>query len=117
MSIISTRLLISDKKRQFLDLKIGNPMMQKVTRMETTQAKEISSLIYQYVALYSSAKQEGQGLSVVLRNNQEVSRTWAPVEDSPGILQRVGPHNVQKLGVLGLATVQKRNAMQKIFVN
>lgn len=75
MSIISTRLLISDKKRQFLDLKIGNPMMQKVTRMETTQAKEISSLIYQYVALYSSAKQEGQGLSVVLRNNQEVSRT------------------------------------------
>ena len=37
MSIISTRLLISDKKRQFLDLKIGNAMMQKVTRMETSQ--------------------------------------------------------------------------------
>lgn len=37
MSIISTRLLISDKRRQFLDLKIGNQMMQKVTRMETTQ--------------------------------------------------------------------------------
>lgn len=37
VSIISTRLLISDKKRQFLDLKIGNTMMQKVTRMETTQ--------------------------------------------------------------------------------
>ena len=37
MSIISTRLLISDKKRQFLDLKIGNAVMQKVTRMETSQ--------------------------------------------------------------------------------
>ena len=43
--------------------------------MTVFQAKEISSLIYQYVALYSSAKQEGQGLAVVLRNNQEVSRT------------------------------------------
>lgn len=59
VSIISTRLLISDKKRQFLDLKIGNTMMQKVTRMETTQAKEISNLIYKYVAVHSSAKQEG----------------------------------------------------------
>ncbi|KAJ7340298.1 hypothetical protein OS493_003031 [Desmophyllum pertusum] len=71
VSIISTRLLISDKKRQFLDLKIGNVMMQKVTRMETTQAKEISNLIYKYVAIHSSAKQEGQGLAVVLRSQQE----------------------------------------------
>lgn len=74
MSIISTRLLISDKRRQFLDLKIGNQMMQKVTRMETTQAKEISSLVYKYVEMYSSAKQEGQGPAVVPRNNQEATR-------------------------------------------
>lgn len=74
MSIISTRLLISDKRRQFLDLKIGNQMMQKVTRMETTQAKEISTLVYKYVEMYSSAKQEGQGPAVVPRNNQEATR-------------------------------------------
>lgn len=74
MSIISTRLLISDKRRQFLDLKIGNQMMQKVTRMETTQAKEISTLVYMYVEMYSSAKQEGQGPAVVPRNNQEATR-------------------------------------------
>lgn len=74
MSIISTRLLISDKKRQFLDLKIGNAMMQKVTRMETSQAKEISNLIYKYVSLHSSAKQDGQGLAVVLRTQQEYQK-------------------------------------------
>lgn len=38
------------------------------------QAKEISNLIYKYVAMYSSAKQEGQGLAGVLRNNQEAQR-------------------------------------------
>ncbi|XP_078347643.1 unconventional myosin-XV-like isoform X3 [Oculina patagonica] len=74
MSIISTRLLISDKKRQFLDLKIGSAMMQKVTRMETSQAKEISNLIYKYVAMHSSAKQEGQGLAGVMRSQQESQR-------------------------------------------
>lgn len=47
------------------------------------QAKEISNLIYKYVAMYSSAKQEGQGLAGVLRNNQEAQRTWTPSNSVP----------------------------------
>lgn len=50
MSIISTRLLISDKKRQFLDLKIGNAMMQKVTRMETSQVRTSAFKTYTFWA-------------------------------------------------------------------
>lgn len=47
------------------------------------QAKEISNLIYKYVAMYSSAKQEGQGLAGVLRNNQEAQRMWTPSNSVP----------------------------------
>lgn len=47
------------------------------------QAKEISNLIYKYVAMYSSAKQEGQGLAGVLRNNQEAQRMWTPSDSVP----------------------------------
>lgn len=47
------------------------------------QAKEISNLIYKYVAMYSSAKQEGQGLAGVLRNNQEAQRMWTPLNSVP----------------------------------
>lgn len=38
------------------------------------QAKEISNLIYKYVSLHSSAKQDGQGLAVVLRTQQEYQK-------------------------------------------
>ena len=39
MQIISTRILLSDKGRQFLDLKLGNQMVQKVTRLETQEVR------------------------------------------------------------------------------
>jgi len=47
--IISTRHLRTDSGRMFVDLKCGNLMVQRVTRLETPRGKEISNLIGQYI--------------------------------------------------------------------
>ncbi|XP_032227086.2 unconventional myosin-XV isoform X2 [Nematostella vectensis] len=71
--IISTRILVSDKKRFFLDLKIGDSMVQKVTRMETQEAKDIANLIYSYVSMTSEEmNRPNEGLAGVLRSQQDL---------------------------------------------
>ncbi|CAH1793641.1 unnamed protein product [Owenia fusiformis] len=54
--IISSRRFKSEAGVQFLDMKCGNLMMQKVTRIETDQGAEISSLIGQYIQLISKGR-------------------------------------------------------------
>lgn len=52
---ISTEYKLSDE--QFLDIKVGNNMVQKVIRVETSQGADIAHLIGQYVkAVNNSAK-------------------------------------------------------------
>ena len=53
--IISSRKISSDA--EYLDVKVGNNMVQKVIRVETAQGPDIAHLIGQYVkAVNSSAK-------------------------------------------------------------
>nr|XP_006818152.1 PREDICTED: unconventional myosin-XV-like [Saccoglossus kowalevskii] len=47
--IVSTRRLKSGQGKWFIDLKCGNLMVQKVTRIETDQGTEISNIISQYI--------------------------------------------------------------------
>lgn len=59
--VISSRKISSDHSKladeQFLDIKVGNNMVQKVVRVETSQGPDIAHLIGQYVkAVNSSAK-------------------------------------------------------------
>ena len=49
--VISTRKVRSEDGALFLDLKCGNLMQQKVTRLQSDQAHEISRLIRQYISL------------------------------------------------------------------
>ena len=42
----------------FLDLKCGNLMVQKVTRLETNEGNEIAALIGQYIELIASQEQQ-----------------------------------------------------------
>ncbi|XP_028413164.1 unconventional myosin-XV-like isoform X2 [Dendronephthya gigantea] len=59
--IISTRLLISGERgRQFLDLKCGNLMVQKVTRIETQLGRDIADLIDMYFKFHNNEKMVGQ---------------------------------------------------------
>ncbi|XP_065659386.1 unconventional myosin-XV isoform X6 [Hydra vulgaris] len=51
--IISTRHLRTDSGRLFVDLKTGNLMVQRVTRLETPRGKEISNMIARYVRCIS----------------------------------------------------------------
>lgn len=61
--VISTRKVKSDDGLLFLDMKCGNLMQQRVTRIQTDQAHEISRLIRQYITIqqrvqHQSAKDE-----------------------------------------------------------
>lgn len=60
--IVSTRRLGSRQAggKQFIDLKCGNLMIQKVTRCETKQGLEIVSLITAYIQKHL-AQQQAQG--------------------------------------------------------
>jgi myosin-15 len=47
--IISTRKVKNEDGLLYLDLKVGNLMQQRITRLQTEHAHEISRLIRQYI--------------------------------------------------------------------
>ena len=49
--VISTRKVKSEDGILYLDMKCGNLMQQKITRIQTDQAHEISRLIRQYITI------------------------------------------------------------------
>ncbi|RWS08857.1 unconventional myosin-XV-like protein [Dinothrombium tinctorium] len=55
--IISTRKVRAEDGTLFLDMKCGNLMIQKITRIQTDQAHEISRLIRQYINIQNSGKE------------------------------------------------------------
>ncbi|XP_045475987.1 unconventional myosin-XV isoform X2 [Harmonia axyridis] len=52
--VISTRKVRSEEGELFLDMKCGNLLQQRVTRLHTEQAHEISRLVRQYINLEQS---------------------------------------------------------------
>lgn len=56
--VISTRKVKSDDGILFLDMKCGNLMQQRVTRIQTDQAHEISRLIRQYITIQQRVQQQ-----------------------------------------------------------
>ncbi|KAK4873712.1 hypothetical protein RN001_013072 [Aquatica leii] len=53
--VISTRKVRSEDGALFLDMKCGNLLQQRVTRLQTEQAHEISRLVRQYINLEQSS--------------------------------------------------------------
>ena len=49
--VISTRKVQTDDGTLFLDMKCGNLMQQRITRIQTEQANEIARLIKQYITI------------------------------------------------------------------
>ncbi|XP_074098878.1 unconventional myosin 10A [Cotesia typhae] len=49
--VISTRKVKSEEGALYLDMKCGNLMQQRITRLQTEQAHEISRLIRQYITM------------------------------------------------------------------
>ena len=47
--VLSTRRYRSDSNQNYLDMKLGNLMAQKIVRIETEQGSDISILIGQYM--------------------------------------------------------------------
>lgn len=58
--VISTRKVKSEDGLLFLDMKCGNLMQQRVTRIQTDQAHEISRLIRQYITIQQRIQQQEQ---------------------------------------------------------
>ena len=56
--VISTRKVKSEDGILFLDMKCGNLMQQRVTRIQTDQAHEISRLIRQYITIQQRIQQQ-----------------------------------------------------------
>ncbi|EFX88395.1 hypothetical protein DAPPUDRAFT_191611 [Daphnia pulex] len=56
--VISTRKVKSEEGPLFLDMKCGNLMQQRVTRIQTDQAHEISRLIRQYITIQQRIQQQ-----------------------------------------------------------
>ncbi|KAI2804564.1 Myosin and Kinesin Tail domain protein [Blomia tropicalis] len=54
--VISTRKVRSEDGTLYLDMKCGNLMVQKITRIQTDQAHEISRLIRQYIEIEQHLK-------------------------------------------------------------
>lgn len=52
--VISTRKVRAEDGTLFLDMKCGNLMVQKITRIQTDQAHEISRLVRQYINIQQS---------------------------------------------------------------
>jgi myosin-15 len=55
--VISTRKVKSEDGTLFLDMKCGNLMQQRITRLQTDQAHEISRLIRQYITMEQRLQQ------------------------------------------------------------
>merc|ERR1712223_1118534 len=49
--VISTRKVQTEDGTLFLDMKCGNLMQQRITRIQTDQANEIARLIRQYITI------------------------------------------------------------------
>ena len=49
--VISTRKVQTEDGTLFLDMKCGNLMQQRITRVQTEQANEIARLIRQYITI------------------------------------------------------------------
>lgn len=56
--VISTRKVRSEDGALFLDMKCGNLLQQRVTRLQTEQAHEISRLVRQYINLEQEHKHQ-----------------------------------------------------------
>ncbi|XP_024944481.1 uncharacterized protein LOC107271471 isoform X3 [Cephus cinctus] len=61
--VISTRKVKSEEGTLYLDMKCGNLMQQRITRLQTEQAHEISRLIRQYITMEQRAT-NGQGAGI-----------------------------------------------------
>ncbi|XP_033197728.1 unconventional myosin 10A isoform X1 [Bombus vancouverensis nearcticus] len=61
--VISTRKVKSEEGTLYLDMKCGNLMQQRITRLQTEQAHEISRLIRQYITMEQRAT-NAQGASI-----------------------------------------------------
>ncbi|KAH9517053.1 hypothetical protein DERF_007753 [Dermatophagoides farinae] len=68
--VISTRKVRSEDGTLYLDMKCGNLMVQKITRIQTDQAHEISRLISQYIEIEQHFK-SGRSSSQQINGNQE----------------------------------------------
>ncbi|VDI64505.1 myosin XV [Mytilus galloprovincialis] len=49
--VLSTRQYRSESNQHYLDMKLGNLMVQKIVRIETDQGSDISNLIGQYMTV------------------------------------------------------------------
>lgn len=56
--VISTRKVKSEDGLLYLDMKCGNLMQQRVSRIQTDQAHEISRLIRQYITIQQRIQQQ-----------------------------------------------------------
>merc|ERR1712048_1371151 len=54
--VISTRKVQIEDGTLFLDMKCGNLMQQRITRIQTDQANEIARLIRQYITIDQRAR-------------------------------------------------------------
>ncbi|XP_046399408.1 unconventional myosin-XV isoform X2 [Ischnura elegans] len=74
--VISTRKVKSEEGALFLDMKCGNLMQQRITRLQTDQAHEISRLIRQYITM----EQRQRGIN---GNHTEQPQTVVPGSEAP----------------------------------
>jgi len=66
--VISTRKVKSEEGTLYLDMKCGNLMQQRITRLQTEQAHEISRLIRQYITMEQRASNtQGAGIGLGMR--------------------------------------------------
>ncbi|XP_064478725.1 unconventional myosin-XV-like isoform X2 [Ornithodoros turicata] len=59
--VISTRKVRAEDGTLFLDMKCGNLMVQKITRIQTDQAHEVSRLVRQYINIQQNQQGTQQG--------------------------------------------------------
>ncbi|XP_078318920.1 unconventional myosin-XV-like isoform X3 [Crassostrea virginica] len=62
--VLSTRRYRSDNGDNFLDMKLGNLMVQKIVRIETNQGSDISNLIGQYMQVINRHKKRPEKMSL-----------------------------------------------------
>lgn len=60
--VLSTRRYRSDSGGNYLDMKIGNLMVQKILRIETEQGSDISNLIGQYMGVVNRGHKQSERL-------------------------------------------------------
>lgn len=73
--VLSTRRYRSDSNQNYLDMKLGNLMVQKIVRIETEQGSDISNLIYQYMQVINRHRKRPseRGVTVPYQTPREQS--------------------------------------------